>query len=85
MEYLILWFDIDGKSYAAACSKKGFRCGKIVIRSKKDGKITINKKNITECNFISRFNFSKERSSYLKWEDRNKLFEKYPELKQLCA
>lgn len=83
MEYLILWFDVDNKSYASVCSKKNLREGIIKVRSSKTGKI-IATKDITECQCVSRFKFSKERKSYLKWEDKDKLLKKYPELKERC-
>ena len=70
-EYIILWFMIDGKRVASFCTEENLKDGFVDI----DGK-----RNISEAIHVSRFRLLKSEKRRMEWSDRNRLFEKYPEL-----
>ena len=89
-EYLILWFDVDGEMVATSCSWSDLEKGTVKLSLFDGGRrryYSIGYHPIKYCSYVSRFRFlDKESNSLLmQWEDREKLFEKYPKLKELIA
>ena len=75
--------------FAAACHDYDLDRGYIDLKLYDNGHkryYSIGKRSLKECVRMSRFTtLNSASTSIMKWEDRDKLFEKYPELKQLCA
>ena len=88
MTYLVLWFDINDEWVASLCDERDIKRGAVRLNLVDDGRRTtysIGYHPIRNCGKIGKFDFGHELPGRIKWDDRNKLFEKYPELKQLCA
>lgn len=86
--YTILWFEIDGQWVGTNCTYRDIKKGtvKIDLYDKADRKYyTIEKCDIQNCRYVSKLPYRGSDKKFVKWDDRNKLFEKYPELKQPCA
>ena len=88
-DFLILWFEINGELTATNLSytdlKKGTK--QIQITNGKSSVINYGYRRLEDAKGISRFRFRDDfwTSHLVKWEDQNKLFEKYPELKEIVA
>lgn len=86
MEYLILWFEIDGQWVGTNCRYKDIRKGTVKINIYSNGEeYTIEKCPIQNCKYISKFRYLNSNKKFVKWEDKDKLFKKYPELQKLAA
>lgn len=86
--YTILWFEIDGQWIGTNCTYKDIKKGtvKIDLYNRTNRKhYSIENCDIQDCVYVSRLPYHGSDKKFVKWDDRNKLFEKYPELKQLCA
>ena len=84
MYYLALYFKINDDWIVTMCSRKSFRTGKVKIKvyNDKGKKKTIGKKSITDCVWISNFKSLSNKNKFMGWDERDKLFKKYPVLKK---
>ena len=86
MNCLILWFEIDGQWVGTNCRYKDIKKGTVKIDIHSNSKkYTIEKCPIQNCRHISKFRYLNSNKKFVKWEDKDKLFKKYPELKELVA
>ena len=79
--YLMLWFDVNGRMYGCFCTRKNLRKGFVKIRLR-NGNV---KKDVDSCEWVSKFFLFKNKTKFLKWDDRNELIEMYPKLKCVLA
>lgn len=87
-EYLILWFDIFGQTVAINCSYKDLKKGTVKLELYDDrtkAYYSIGRYPIKSCYHISKFRYLNSNKKFVKWEDKDKLFKRYPELKKLVA
>ena len=88
---LILWFKDywSDELFAAACHDYDLDRGYIDLKLYDEGHkryYSVGRRFLKECVRMSRFTtLDSASTTIMKWEERNKLFEKYPELKQVCA
>lgn len=89
-DFLIVWFNIDGEmicsSLTEADIKKGVKQVKLMdYKSRRT--INYGYRDLRRIQSISKFRFEDDFNTWhlVTWEDRNKLFERYPELKDIAA
>ncbi len=84
--YLILWFNVDGEMVATGCSLRDLERGAVKLSLFDEGRrryYSLGYHPIKHCSYVSKFRFLDGESNpcLIQWEDREKLFEKYPELR----
>ena len=82
---VVLWFDVEGELVCTACHNYDIDRGYVKIDRYMINECKTSLHAISDCKGISCHPFIKRCDNILKWEDRNKLFEKYPKLKKLAA
>ena len=89
-DFLVAWFNIDGEmicsSLTEADIKKGIKQVKLMDYESRRI-VNYGYHDLREIRGISKFRFEDNFNTHhlVTWEDRNKLFEKYPELKEIVA
>ena len=85
-DFLILWFDIDNELIATSISyadlKKGVKRITAVQNDEYLSIVDYGYRKIEDVKRLSRFRFKDDfwTSHLIKWDNKDKLFEKYPEL-----
>lgn len=83
-DFLILWFEINHKMVATACTVNDIKKGTVNIKVVNDDKDIVNygTKPLSECKFISKFRFEGSwwNQHLVKWNERSILLSKYPYL-----
>ena len=89
MEYIVLWFWVNDHEWVAhLCDERDLKRGTVELRLKDEGRnrwYSIGYHSISWCGKIGKFNFGHELPGRIKWEDREKVFKKYPELRELAS
>ena len=88
MEYVVLWFDVNDEWVAAMCNERDLKRGVVKLQLRDAARqryYSIGYRPINCCGKVGKFKYFEELPGRLKWEDRDKLFEKYPCLKELAA
>lgn len=80
--YLMLWFDINGEWFGCTCKHKDVEAGAVAVKMKNGKK---EKRDIRTCGYVSKFSFSKDRKDLIRWDERNILFDRYPELESVSV
>lgn len=87
-DYVVLWFDVDNEWVATACHPYDVERGYVQLKlldKERNRWYNAGLRSFKECVGVTRYAFSSDDCNILKWEERNKLFEKYPQLKKLVA
>lgn len=82
---VVLWFDVEGELVCTACHNYDIDRGYVQIDRYTCNGCKTSLHVINDCKGVSHHPFIKRCNNILKWEERSKLFEKYPQLKKLTA
>lgn len=91
VDYITLWFEVDEEYVATACHYYDLERGYVQMKVQADERgykwRNAGLYPIKSCVGVTKHRFveTMSTSAIMKWEDKDKLFEKYPMLKQLAA